>query len=116
MSRTPVEIIVALERECLDVDRAIAVQDWDACEKSWTQQRRMTHELDIAMREQPAADPAPVFKRITRLAKYRDAQLKRLTEFNEAVATRLAQAGRFRSFQRMADREERRSALIDVNS
>jgi hypothetical protein len=116
MSRTPVEIIVALERECLGVDKAIAAQDWEACDASWTQQRRMTHELDIAMRETPPADPVPVFKRIKRLTNYRDAQLKRLTEFNEAIATRLAQAGRFRSFQKTNDLEERRSALIDVNS
>jgi hypothetical protein len=116
MSRTPVEIIVALERECLDVDKAIAARDWDACDTSWTQQRRMTHELDIAMRETPPTDPAPVFKRIKRLASYRDAQLKRLKEFNEAIAARLAYAGRFRSFQKTNDLEERRSALIDINS
>jgi hypothetical protein len=116
MIRTPDEIIVALERECLAVDKAIAAQDWDACEISWTQQRRMTHELDISLRETPPADPAPAFKRIKRLTNYRDAQLKRLTEFNEEIAARLEQAGRFRSFRKTNDREERRSALIDINS
>lgn len=116
MTRTPVQIIVALERECLDVDKAIAARDWDTCETSWTQQRVMTHELDIAMREMSDEEAAPVFKRIKRLTKYRDSQLKRLTDFNEAIATRLAQAGRFRDFQRTNDQEERRSALIDVNS
>jgi hypothetical protein len=115
MSRTPVEILVALERQCLDVDKAIAARDWEACEASWLQQRRMTHELDIAIRETPPADPPAVFKRIKRLTKYRDVQLKRLREFNEACATRLATAGRFRSFQKTND-QERRSALIDVNS
>ena len=116
--RPPTELIVALERECIEVDGAIARREWDACEASWTRQRRLTHELDIRMRETPPATPeeaAAIENRIARLARYRDAQLKRLRAFNEACATRLATMGRYRSFTKTVDRE-RRSNLLDVQS
>jgi hypothetical protein len=118
MIRGSVEIIIALERECLDVDKAIANRNWTACEASWKKQRRMTHELDISLREQPAATPeaaAAVSRRIERLTRYREAQLKRLRAFNEACATRLATMGKFKSFSRTRD-HERRSTLVDVTT
>jgi hypothetical protein len=116
--RPPVELLVALERECIGVDNAIARREWEACEASWTRQRRLTHELDIRLRETPPATPeeaASIKKRIDRLARYREAQLKRLRAFNEACATRLATMGRYRSFSKTIDRE-RRSNLLDVQS
>lgn len=117
MTRGPVDLIVALERECLKVDAAIAKRRWDVCEASWRAQRLLTHELDIALREQPLApaESAAVYKRIARLTRYRDAQLKRLKDFNEACATRLANMGRFKSFAKNVA-PERRSALLDVTS
>ncbi len=117
MIRPPVELIVLLERECLDVDKAIAQRRWDACEVSWRSQRLLTHELDISIRE-ANLDPvqyASVKKRIDRLTRYRDGQLKRLRAFNEACATRLATMGRFRSFSKNVV-GERRSNLLDVTS
>lgn len=115
MMRGPVEVLVALERECLDVDKAIAKRDWDACEGSWRKQRRLTHELDIALREraQSPEERAKIQRRIERLARYRDGQLKRLQAFNEACATRLATMGRFKAFSRTIPLE-RRSSLLDV--
>jgi len=116
MTRRPVDLIVALERECLKVDAAIAKRQWDACEASWRAQRLLTHELDIALTEQKPAPPenAALRKRIDRLAKYREGQLKRLKAFNEACATRLANMGRFRSFAKNIN-QERRSTLLDVS-
>jgi hypothetical protein len=117
MIRGPVEIIVALERECLKVDGAIAKRNWNACEESWRAQRVLTHELDIAMRKEPldATQTASIWKRIDRMTAYRAAQLKRLKAFNEACATRLANVGRFRSFAKTRA-QERRSTLLDVTS
>jgi hypothetical protein len=117
MIRPPVELIVLLERECLDVDKAIAQRRWDACEASWQTQRLLTHELDISLREAnlPPEKYQSVKKRIDRLARYRDGQLKRLRAFNEACATRLATMGRFRAFSKNVD-QERRSTLLDVTS
>ena len=118
MIRGPVELLVALERECLDVDKAIAKRQWDACEASWAKQRKLTHELDISLRETgPRTDEENVAidKRIARLAKYRDAQLKRLRAFNDAVATRLATMGKFKSFSKNIE-QERRSSLVDVTT
>ena len=117
MIRRPVDLIVALERECLKVDTAIAQRMWDVCEASWRAQRLLTHELDIAMREQPSTpeEYAAVKKRVGRLAAYREAQLKRLKAFNDACATRLSNMGRFRSFTKTIEKE-RRSSLLDVSS
>ena len=117
MTRRPVELIVALERECLKVDGAIAQRRWDVCEESWRAQRLLTHELDIVLREQEWTpdEYAAAKKRVDRLAKYRDAQLKRLKAFNEACATRLANMGRFRAFAKNVN-QERRSSLLDVTT
>jgi hypothetical protein len=117
MIRRPVDLIIALERECLDADKAIAQRHWDACETSWASQRLLTHELDISLRE-TALEPgesAAIKKRLDRLARYREGQLVRLRAFNEACATRLATMGRFRKFSKNLDRE-RRSSLLDVTS
>lgn len=117
MIRRPVDIIVTLERECLKVDGAIAKRKWDLCEESWRAQRKLQHELDITLREQPLspADYAAVKKRIDRLTKYREGQLKRLKAFNEACATRLANMGKFKAFAKNVP-QERRSSLLDVTS
>ena len=117
MIRRPIDLIVALERECLDVDKAIAERRWEACEASWQSQRLLTHELDIALREQATepAEMAALRKRIDRLQRYREGQLKRLRAFNEACATRLATVGKFRSYTKNID-NERRSSLLDVSS
>ena len=117
MIRRPVDLIIALERECLDADKAIAERSWDSCETSWASQRLLTHELDISLR-QTKLDPeqsAAIKRRMDRLARYREGQLKRLRAFNEACATRLATMGRFRSFSKNVS-NERRSSLLDVTS
>ena len=77
----------------------------------------LTHELDISMREAKLeeAERAALHKRIDRLTRYRDGQLKRLRAFNDACATRLATMGRFRSFSKNVS-GERRSSLLDVSS
>jgi hypothetical protein len=117
MIRRPVELIVALERECLKVDGAIAHRRWDVCETSWRAQRLLTHELDISLRETPSTpeEYAALKKRVDRLTRYREAQLKRLKAFNEACATRLANMGRFKSFAKNVG-QERRSSLLDVTT
>jgi hypothetical protein len=117
MIRGAVEIIIALERECLDVDKAIGKRDWSACEASWVKQRRLTHELDISLRQTPLVpEAAPsVKKRIDRLTRYREAQLTRLRAFNEACSARLATMGKFKSFSRTKE-FERRSSLVDVTT
>ena len=114
MIRPVAELIVMLERECLAVDKAIAARAWPDCEASWRRQRLLTHELDISLRENPADAPG-ARKRIERLTNYREAQLKRLREFNSAVAARIAQMGRFQKFSKTVA-TERRSSLLDVTS
>jgi hypothetical protein len=115
MIRRPIELIVALERECLTVDRAIAARNWDACEASWRAQRLLTHELDISLSERTLTpeESAAIKRRIDRLTKYRDGQLKRLIDFNKACAKRLSTIGNFRSYSKNVD-QGNRSSLLDV--
>lgn len=117
MIRKPVEIIVALERECLTADKAIAAYNWDACEASWSKQRYLAHELDIALRGVPRDTPefAPVGKRIDRIINYRDNQIKRLRAVSAAISERLVTLDKFRVFSRSL-RSEQTSSLLDVTS
>jgi hypothetical protein len=117
MIRTPAEILLLLEQECLAVDRAIATRSWPACGKSWRVQRKLTHELDIAMRAIDPTHPDAVVarKRIDRLRRYREGQLQRLQMYNQSIAKRLTTFERFRSFAKQR-RPERVSRLLDVTS
>jgi hypothetical protein len=117
MSRSTAEILLALEQECLTVDRAIASRAWATCEKSWRSQRRLTHELDIALAELEPRSPEYVlaWKRIDRLRRYRDGQLQRLRTFNQAIGKRLTTFERYRSFAK-GRAPERVSRLLDVTT
>ena len=117
MIRPSAEILLALEQECLVVDRAIAARAWTVCEKSWREQRRLTHELDIAFAELDPASPDVTVarKRIDRLRRYRDGQLQRLRKFNESIGKRLMTFERFRSYSKIRA-PERVSRLLDVSS
>ncbi len=117
MIRTPAEILLLLEQECLAVDRAIAARAWPSCGKSWRAQRKLTHELDISMRAIDPATPEAIVarKRIERLRRYRDGQLQRLRTYNQAISKRLTTFERFRSFAKQR-RAERVSRLLDVTS
>ena len=114
--RTPAQILVEMEQECLKVDRAIAEQRWDVCEESWRIQRQLTHELALVVRGIPPGTPdlIAVQKRIDRLVNYRDGQLRKLKAFNAAVAKRLGNISRFRRYAKSALRQHPTPAnLID---
>jgi hypothetical protein len=118
MIRRPAEVLAALERECLAVDAAIVALDWERCEASWREQRRLTHELNLAMHQLPPDSEEAVIarKRIDRLVLYRDGQITRLRSFNQAVGKRLATLGKYRSFARSRGTPERPSSILDLNS
>jgi hypothetical protein len=117
MIRTTTEVLVALEQECLAFDKAIAARAWAACDESCRNQRRLTHELDIAL---SALDPASseyalARKRIDRLTRYRDGQLQRLQAFNQSIGKRLTTVQKFRSFSKGRS-SERVSRMLDVTT
>lgn len=116
MIRPAIDVIVALERECLIVDKALEQKRWADCETSWRAQRRLTHELDIALREVKRGTPESqaLFKRIDRLVKYRDAQLKRLETFSAAVGKRLRTIRDFGAYSKAVG-AERAAGFLDVN-
>jgi hypothetical protein len=118
MIRRPAEVLAALERECLAVDEAIKKLDWARCEMSWREQRRLTHELDHAMRDLPSQSEEVLMarRRIDRLVRYREGQIERLRAFNQSVAKRLTAIGKFRRFARARGTPERTTAFLDLNS
>jgi hypothetical protein len=114
--RTPAQILVELEQECLKVDRAIAERRWDICEGSWQIQRRLTHELSLAVRKIEPGTPESlaVKKRIDRLVKYRDGQMRRLQAFSASISKRLQAIGSFRRYAKAQLRQHPTpSNLID---
>jgi hypothetical protein len=117
MIRSTAEILLALEQECLAVDRAFAARAWSACERSWRAQRKLTHELDIAMSALQPQSPEYVlaWKRIDRLRRYRDVQIERFRTFNQSIGKRLTTIGRYRSFTKQRT-PERVARLLDVTS
>ena len=118
MIRPPAAVLLELESECLVVDKAIAALAWDRCEASWRTQRRLTHELEIALRDVAPGSPDAdgMRKRIDRLRRYRDGQLARLRSFNAKVAKRLANMERFRSFAKTQTTVDRPPLFLDTNS
>jgi hypothetical protein len=117
MIRTPAEILLLLEQECLAVDRAIAARAWKTCGASWRAQRKLTHELDISLRSIDAANPEAIVarNRIDRLRRYREGQLQRLQMYNQSIGKRLSTYERFRSFAKQR-RPDHVSRLLDVTS
>jgi hypothetical protein len=118
MIRPTAEVLLALEQECLLVDRAIASRAWDACDASCRRQRKLTHELDIALSALDPASPEAVVarKRIERLQRYRDGQLQKVTSFNASVGKRLSTIRRFRAFAKQRAPERATSHLLDFTS
>jgi len=118
MIRSPAELLLALEQECLAADVSIKKLDWAGCERSWRAQRKLTHELEISMRSvEPGSDEAKIARaRIDRLRRYRDGQLKKLQAFNANVAKRLLTIGKYRNFAKSRGAIERPSTFLDINS
>jgi hypothetical protein len=112
--RTPAEVLVALEQECLLVDKALSAKNWADCETSWQTQRRLTHELELSLSAagMSGKEAGAMGKRIERLKRYRDGQLRKLISFNAAIAKKLGTMQQFREFSKNIP-DETPSSLID---
>lgn len=116
MNRTATEVLDDLERACVTVEKALREQRWDDCEPIWTAQRLLTHELEVAFRdlEPDSSERETVMKRVARVTKYRDGQLRRLRAFNAALGKRLATLERFGRYSRAVG-EAPAARLLDGN-
>jgi hypothetical protein len=114
VSRAAAVVLDDLERACVEADKALRDQRWTDCDAVWIAQRKLTHELEVAIRDLPIGSPdrKAVFARITRIAKYRDGQLRRLRAFHTQTGKRLATMERFRRFSKTVV-EPRVSRLLD---
>ncbi len=117
MIRDPAEVLLNIEQECLAADKAITRRAWNECERSWITQRRLTHELEHALRtlEPGTPDYIVAMKRIARIRTFRDKQLERVKIFHANIGKRLAAVNRYRGFRRGYPGVERASVLIDTN-
>lgn len=116
MSRTAPAVLDDLERACVDAETALREQRWRDCDVIWNRQRRLTHELELAMHDVApgTAEQKLALKRIARVAKYREGQLKRLQAFHANIAKRLATLGRYRAYAKTVGRGPR-ARLLDGN-
>lgn len=116
MSRAAAAVLDELEKACVEAETALREQRWRDCDAIWNRQRRLTHELEIAIEDVGNGTPEHklVLKRIARVAKYRDGQLKRLEAFHATIAKRLATLGKYRSYAKTLGTGTR-SRLLDGN-
>ena len=116
MTRAAAAVLDELERACIDAERALREQRWRDCDGIWNRQRRLTHELELALREVEKGSPEHklALKRIARVAKYRDGQLKRLEAFHATISRRLATLGRYRAYAKTIGTGPR-ARLLDGN-
>jgi hypothetical protein len=116
VTRAAAAVLDELERACIDAERALREQRWRECDAIWNRQRRLTHELELALRALPegSADRKTALKRIARIAKYRDGQLKRLEAFHATIGRRLATLGRYRAYAKTIGSGPR-ARLLDGN-
>jgi hypothetical protein len=114
--RTASAVLDDLERACVEVEKALREQRWDDCVPIWGTQRRLTHELEVALRDVPPESPEreAAMKRVVRVTKYRDGQLRRLRAFNAALGKRLATMERFGRYERTVA-EPPAARLLDGN-
>jgi hypothetical protein len=115
VTRTPAAVLDELEHACVEVEKALREQRWADCNQIWNRQRRLTHELEVSIRSLTVNSPEhqAALKRIARIAKYRDGQLKRLRAFHSAIAKRLATIERYRAFSKTVG-ERPRSRVLDA--
>lgn len=114
MNRPVGQVLDELERSCVEAEAALREQRWRECDVMWSRQRRLTHELEVALRDLPMGTPErrAAFARIDRIAKYRDNQVRRLRAFQAATAKRLATLERFRRMSKSVG-EVPKARLID---
>jgi hypothetical protein len=115
--RNPADVLLNLEQECLAADRALTKRAWAECTRSWIAQRRLTHELEHALRtvERNSPEYVVAMKRVARIAKFREKQLERVKFFQANVGKRLLAVNRYRGFKRGYPGAERASVLIDTS-
>ena len=97
-------------------EKALRAQRWEDCEPIWIAQRRLTHELEQTLRELAADSPEreAALKRVARVSKYRDGQLRRLRALSATTAKRLATLERFGRYSRSVS-ETPAARLLDGN-
>jgi hypothetical protein len=114
MNRPAAAVLGELERACVDAEKALQEQRWPDCDEIWARQRKLTHELELALRDLAMGSPErkAAFARIDRIAKYREGQLRRLRAFHANAGNRLTAFSRFRRMSKTVGVAQR-SRLLD---
>ena len=111
-------VILALERSCLDADRALAEQRWDAMGAALAGQRALTEELAALFAAAPELSPqndARVGGRVRGVLAFRDEQLRRLRNYNEDIGKRLRAGAKLRAMSRSLGRRDRTGNFYDTD-
>ena len=110
------DVIVALERSCLDAEAAFVERRWDDVERAFGAQSRLTGELGRLFADAPEAAPESdekVALRVRGILVYRDDQLRRMRAYHEEVENRLLSIGKVRALSRSIGSGERSGSLYD---
>jgi hypothetical protein len=108
-----------LERLCLEIDAAIAAQDWPRLSTAIADSRRVMHAVENAMAEgaafrTPDFDKA-AFERLQQVFSYRQERLDSLQAIHEEIGERLKKLSLWKTYARAITPKEptRRSAGLD---
>lgn len=106
--------IVALERACLDADRAFSERRWPGVRSAFRAQSELTAELGRIFAETPdVAEDAKVVRRVQGVYAFRDEQLRRMRAYRDEVGERLRTIGKMKAFSRAVGRRVPRIGVVD---
>lgn len=102
MTRTSAAVLDDLERACMAAETALKDGRWDDCAAIIAEQRRLTHELEHALRGLAPEDreKKAALARLRRVGAFRDRQLKKLVAWNESLRKRLLTIEKFKTFSK----------------
>ena len=110
------DVILALERSCLDAESAFVERRWDDVERAFGAQSTLTGELGRLFAVDPETSPerdAKVEQRVRGILAYRDDQLQRMRAYHAEVESRLTSIGKVRALSRSIGSGERSGFLYD---
>ena len=109
--------IVALERSCLDAEKALVERRWPDVDAAFKTQVALTAELARLFEGAPETAPpndAKVAQRVRGILAYREDQLRRLRAYRADLATRLESIGKVNAFSRSIGRGGPDARLLDL--
>lgn len=111
------EVVIALERSCLEAEGALVERRWPDVERAFAVQAALTDALKRVFAAAPQTAPEnddKVARRMRGILAYRDDQLRRLRAYHAEIEERLRSIGKVRAFSRSIGKRERAGEMYDT--